>query len=327
MKQLVDSFGRVHEYLRISVTDRCNLRCIYCMPKEGIKWKERKEILTFEEIFRTSKLFVSMGIKKIRITGGEPMLRSNIESLIADLASLKGLETLAMTTNAFKLKEKALTLKMCGLNKLNISLDTLRKDRFKAITNRDNLDDVLAGINSALIAGFTPLKLNMVVMAKVNNDEIIDFIRFIKDKPINIRFIEFMPFKDNKWAVDRFVSYSKMRHIIQKHYELVPIKCQISEVAKDFCIEGFTGTVSFITSMTENFCLSCNRIRLTADGFLKTCLFHTPESSLRDAMRAGASDNELSDMIQNALTLKKKGHEPVEELVSIENQSMIQIGG
>ena len=197
MNNLIDSFGRIHTYLRISITDRCNLRCTYCMPYEGIKWKEKKEILTFEEITRIAKLLVTMGVEKIRITGGEPTVRKNIEELIQKLAVIPGLKTLAMTTNGIGFKEKAFTLKDKGLNSINISLDTLKKDRFLKISKRDKLNEVLEGINAALLAGYSSVKLNVVIMAGVNDDEIIDFVKFVKDKPINVRFIEFMPFKGN----------------------------------------------------------------------------------------------------------------------------------
>ena len=324
---LKDNFGRTHTYLRISVTDRCNLRCIYCMPSEGIEWKTHHDILTYEEIRRIAKLFVGVGIKKIRITGGEPIVRKNIEELVEKLAMIPGLETLGMTTNAVLLKDKAFTLKKCGLNSLNISLDTLKKERFLEITKRDNLQNVLESIEAAILAGFNPLKLNVVVMGGINDDEILDFVYFVKDKPINVRFIEFMPFKGNMWDTAHFVSYSDMKKTISDHFELIPIYNETPSVAKDFCIEGFTGTISFITSMTESFCSTCNRIRLTADGSLKTCLFHTPEVSLRDAIRNGATDSELEFIILNVIKLKKIGHAPPDVLQKIENQCMIQIGG
>lgn len=327
MENLVDSFGRVHKYLRISVTDRCNLRCVYCMPEAGIDWKERSEILTFEEIFRIAKLFVELGVNKVRITGGEPMIRKGIEDLVSRLSSLKELKTLAMTTNGIFLNQKAHALKLAGLNALNVSLDTLQKERFKLITRRDYLDDVLLGINSAIFAGFSPLKINVVVIHGMNDDEILDFVNFVKDKPINIRFIEFMPFKGNSWDYNKFVPYEKIKNLIQSCYELIPINTEVSAVGKDFCIEGFQGTISFITSMTENFCGSCNRVRLTADGIFKTCLFYPGEVSLRDAIRSGATDNVIKEMIMSTTVLKKRGHEPIDKLPQLENQSMIQIGG
>ena len=327
MKKLVDRFGRLHTYLRISVTDRCNLRCVYCMPTEGIKWKEKEEILTFEEIFRLARIFVSVGITKIRITGGEPTVRKDIEKLIAKLRELPGLETLAMTTNGITLKDHAVSLKNAGLSALNISLDTLKQDRYIEIAKRDHLNNVLIGIGAALALGFYPLKLNVVIIGGVNDDEIIDFVNFIKDKPINIRFIEFMPFKHNGWDYKKVFPYAKIKEKIQDHYELIPIKCEPSAVAKDYCIEGFRGSVSFITSMSDSFCGSCNRIRLTADGSIKSCLFSLPEVNLRNALRASKSDEIISSMIEYALSLKEEAHPSVDRLATIENQSMIQIGG
>ncbi|OGI08428.1 MAG: cyclic pyranopterin phosphate synthase MoaA [Candidatus Melainabacteria bacterium RIFCSPLOWO2_02_FULL_35_15] len=327
MNKLVDRFGRVHTYLRISVTDRCNLRCVYCMPMEGVKWKDREEILTFEEILKVAKIFVSMGISKIRITGGEPTIRKDIEKLIAKLAELPGLKTLAMTTNGITLKDHAASLKKAGLSALNISLDTLQQKRYMEIAKRDYLNNVLIGIGSALALGFHPLKLNVVVINGVNDDEILDFVNFIKDKPINIRFIEFMPFKHNSWDHKKVLSYSKIKEKIQDHYDLIPIKCEPNAVAKDYCIEGFMGSVSFITSMSDSFCSSCNRIRLTANGSIKSCLFKLPEVNLRNALRADKGDEVISNMIEYALSLKEEAHPSTDKLATIENQSMIQIGG
>lgn len=327
VKQLADKFGRIHTYLRIAVTDRCNLRCRYCMPSSGIEWKEHNEILTFEEITRLAKIFVELGIKKIRITGGEPLVRKNIEKLIEQLASLKRLETLAMTTNGVLLKDKAQILKEAGLSTLNISLDTLRQERFIQITNMDNLNNVLMGIGMALGVGFKQLKLNTVVMRGINDDEILDFVDFAKDKPINVRFIELMPFKGNNWDFSHFVPYLEIKKKIEEKFELIPIKNNQHDVAKDFCIEGFQGTVSFITSMTDSFCNSCNRVRLTANGSIKSCLFQKAEVNLRNAIQENISDTKIIDMIQHALTLKQEGHPNLEELVKLENQSMIEIGG
>ena len=224
MNLLIDKFSRVHSYLRISVTDRCNLRCSYCMPSCGIDWKEHSSVLTYEEITRLATLFVNLGIKKIRITGGEPIVRKNIEKLILNLSLIPGLETLAMTTNGVLLKSKAHLLKKSGLNALNISLDTLQRERFEQITLKDNFNDVIEGVYSALEAGFNPIKLNVVIMADINNDEIIDFVHFVKDKPINIRFIEYMPFKDNGWNYAKLFSFRDMQNMIQRHYNLIPIK-------------------------------------------------------------------------------------------------------
>ncbi len=327
MSKLFDRFGRKHTYLRISVTDRCNLRCTYCMPAGGIPWKEHSEILSYEEIRRITKLFIELGVTKIRLTGGEPTIRKNIEDLIGKLSGLQGVETLAMTTNGISLRDKAFVYKECGLNTINISLDTLKKERFIQITKRDYFEQIMEGISSSIDAGFSQLKLNVVVMKGVNDDEILDFIDFVKDKPINVRFIELMPFKENNWDLSYFVPYAQIKKTIEAQYKLLPIKREASNVAKDFCIRGLLGTVSFITSMSESFCSTCNRVRLTADGKLKTCLFDNTEIDLKKAIRNGATDCELTDMILYALYNKPLEHKPVEELVNEENRRMVEIGG
>lgn len=324
---LVDRFGRKHTYLRISLTDRCNMRCLYCMPPEGIEWKQRDEILTLEEIVRVARVFVDLGIEKIRLTGGEPTVRRNLPHLISELATLDGLQSLAMTTNGVYLKGNVGQYKSSGLTALNVSLDTLKPDRFDKITRRPYFHQVMEGVEEALAVGFVPLKLNVVVMAGVNDDEILDFVRFAQDKPINVRFIEFMPFKGNQWQGGGLVSYDTMKSCIEEHYSLIPICTEPSAVAKDFAIEGFQGTVSFITSMTESFCDTCSRMRLTAEGSVKSCLFFHPEISIRSALRSGASDDDLAQLIYSALALKPEGHPPLEELASAENRTMIEIGG
>ncbi len=327
MNRLIDSFGRKHNYLRISVTDRCNLRCFYCMPHEGIAWKKKDQLLTFEEIIRISRVFAQMGVDKIRLTGGEPMVRKNLEVLIEQLALIDGVKTLAMTTNATLLKPVAKHLKSIGLSALNISLDTFKKERFAAITRRDDFQNVMDGINEALDADFESLKLNMVVMSGVNDDEIMDFVDFVKDKKMNVRFIEYMPFKDNLWNLDKVVTFQEMHDLIQQKYKLYPLQNEPSAVAKDFGIEGHTGTVSFISSMSNSFCGTCNRLRLTSDGSIKSCLFYPAETSLRDALRKGITDQNLEELILQALAMKPEAHPPAEEIAAADNRAMIEIGG
>lgn len=327
MNKLVDRFGRRHSYLRVSVTDRCNLRCVYCMPMQGIKWRPKDELLTFEEIFRVVKVFAELGIDKVRITGGEPLVRVGIESLVKQLRSISAINTLAMTTNAVLLKDKAKALKESGLNSLNISLDSLRKERFKEITKRDDHDNVMAAIDEAISSGFAPLKLNVVVMSGINDDEILDFIEFTKERPINVRFIEYMPFKDNQWQAQRVISYREMKGLIEQNYKLMALYQEDSAVAKDFSVANHVGTVSFITSMTDSFCATCNRIRLTADGSIKSCLFYPAEVNIRDELRKGISDSILAKLIQDVVLLKPIGHPPMEELAAVENRAMIAIGG
>lgn len=327
MSRLIDRFGRHHTYLRISVTDRCNLRCVYCMPAEGIPLKKKQEILTFEEIHRLTRIFVSLGIEKVRITGGEPLVRKGVEQLIADLGTISGIKTLAMTTNAVLLHDKVSLLKRAGLKVINISLDSLRKDRFRELTLRDDFDNVMQSIQAALTEDFQTIKLNTVVMKDKNHDEIMDFVHFAKDKRLNVRFIEFMPFKDNQWLSENVVSFADMRAMIEREFELIPLSNQPGDVGKDFAIKGFSGTVSFITSMTDSFCSSCNRLRITADGSMKTCLFYAPEVNLRDVLRSGASDAEITQVILTAVTEKPEAHPPMDELALADNRAMVEIGG
>jgi len=324
--KLVDNFGRAHTYLRISVTDRCNLRCVYCMPHEGLEWKKRDELLSYEEITRLAVIFSTMGISKIRLTGGEPMVRKGLATLIKELALIPAVKTLAMTTNATLLAEHARQLKELGLNALNISLDTFSKDRFQAIARLDKFDQVLAGIHAAIDCRFDSIKINMVVMAGVNDDEVPAFADFAAKHKINVRFIEYMPFKDNQWTSEKVVTYKEMLATIEKRYELTRISGHPSDVAKDFAIAG-GGSVSFITSMSDSFCSTCNRLRLTADGQIKSCLFYPAEVNLRDAMRAGASDSEIESMILYCLDQKPEAHPPAEEIAAGENRAMIEIGG
>jgi len=324
--RLIDSFGRTHNYLRISVTDRCNLRCRYCMPAEGIQWKKKQEILSFEEIIKLAQIFVHMGIDKIRLTGGEPMVRKEIDLLIRELSKLTGVKFLAMTTNATLLAPFADKLKSAGLHGLNISLDTFRKDRFTEVTRRDEFQNVRDGIDAALQARFQTLKLNCVVMAGFNDDEIMDFADFAHNNAINVRFIEYMPFKDNSWSSNKVVTFADMRETIESKYTLTPMAAEPSAVAKDFAIHG-GGSISFISSMSDSFCGTCNRLRLTAEGAIKSCLFYPAEISLRESLRSGATDEEIEDLILQALSGKPEAHPPAEEIAAENNRAMIQIGG
>lgn len=324
--RLIDSFGRAHTYLRISVTDRCNLRCRYCMPADGLVWKKKDQLLSYEEIERLARIFVSMGIEKIRLTGGEPLVRKDLLTLVQKLAKIENLKTLAMTTNATLLAPQAKALRQAGLTHLNISLDSLRKERFEEITRLDSFDDVLSGIMAAIENGYQSLKINAVAIAGFNDDEILDFVAFAQKYKVNVRFIEFMPFKDNEWNIEKVVTYSEMKAQIEKHYNLSQIVQNPSDVSKDFAISG-GGSVSFITSMSESFCSTCNRLRMTGEGSIKSCLFYPAELSLRDAMRSGASDETLEDMILQSLAAKPEAHPPAEEIAAQDNRTMIEIGG
>ncbi len=329
MNALTDNFGRVHTYLRVSVTDRCNLRCRYCMPPQGVPLKSKDEILTLEEIARLIRLFSKLGVRKVRLTGGEPLVRSGIEELIRNVSQRTRIDEISMTTNGVLLAEKAQALKEAGLSRLNVSLDTLREERFGQIALRDFYSRVRRGIKSALSAGFVPLKLNVVVMGGVNDDEILDFVEFVADKPITVRFIEYMPFKSNGWTTAGLVPYPEMREKIEKKYRLIPIESENgnSGVSKDFAIPGFVGGVGFIASISEPFCGDCNRLRLTADGFLKPCLFSPAKVNLRDALRNGLDEEELAGIIRGTLSLKWEEHPPMEELSRLEYESMVEVGG
>jgi len=325
-EQLTDSFGREHTYLRIAVTDRCNLKCTYCVPLQGLIWKKSTELLSNEEILSLANIFATMGITKLRLTGGEPLVRKDLPELVQELSKIKQLHTIAMTTNGILLADHAKQLKASGLNALNISLDTFKKDRFAAITGSDQLKVVLNGIHSALSCQFESIKLNVVVMAGINDDEVLDFVDFAKANNVKVRFIEYMPFKDNHWSKDRVVTYKTLKTQIESVHRLFPVLAKAGEVAKEYNLEG-AGQIGFITSMSDSFCNTCNRIRLTAEGTIKTCLFHPAETNLRDAMRNGATDETLSKLIRVALASKPEAHPPAEEIVATENRAMIEIGG
>ena len=326
---LVDTFGRRHSYLRISVTDRCNLRCTYCMPAEGLLWKKKNELLSFAEIERLALIFTSMGVTKIRLTGGEPMVRPDLLQLVERLGQIENLETLAMTTNATLLAPHVQALRQSGMSHLNISLDTFKSERFSQITRQDEkvFFTVMDGIEAALAENFASLKINVVVMSNTNDDEILDFVAFAFKNRVNVRFIEYMPFKDNQWTNEKVVTYKDMLALISEHYELRKLDGDASAVGKDYAIAGGSGTVSFISSMSDSFCSTCNRLRLTADGQVKSCLFYPAETNLRDAMRQGASDRVLQGMILDSLRMKPEAHPPAEEIAANDNRAMIEIGG
>ncbi|KAH9613304.1 hypothetical protein KSS87_012387 [Heliosperma pusillum] len=325
---LIDSFGRLHTYLRISLTERCNLRCQYCMPADGVELTPGGDLLSQDEIVRLGNLFVSAGVNKIRLTGGEPTVRKDIEEICSRLSELEGLKSLAMTTNGITLARKLPKLKECGLTSLNISLDTLVPAKFEFMTRRKGHQKVMDSINAAVDLGYNPVKVNCVVMRGFNEEEMCDFVELTRDKPINIRFIEFMPFDGNVWNVKKLVPYSEMLDTVVKKFPgLKRLKDHPTETAKNFEIEEHSGTVSFITSMTEHFCAGCNRLRILADGNLKVCLFGASEVSLRDPMRSGADDSELREIVGRAVKRKKASHAGMFDIANTANRPMIHIGG
>ena len=334
MKILKDRFNRIHDYLRISLTDKCNLNCIYCNPFEHHSKKLNKNaILNFDELLRLINIFSGrLGIRKIRFTGGEPLVRKNILEFFKSVHLLKikyGFE-LGLTTNGTLLENNLQKLKQYGIDKLNISLDSLKPERFQYITGKNNLDAVVRSIYKAMDLGFNPLKINVVVMKNVNEDEITDFVEFVKDKNLNVRFIEFMPFGNNNWNTDGFISSEEIKNIIENKYQLKEITGPLNLVAKDYSLAGHSGKISFISSISDHFCKSCNRLRIDARGKMKLCLFSTGTNELNFKQLLNDSkfsDENIGEMISNSLYLKKETHPSVEDLVKFEENNMLNIGG
>ena len=297
---LLDTLKRPVKDLRISVTDRCNFRCTYCMPLDDYDWLDKSEVLTFEEITRLARLFIQLGVEKIRLTGGEPLARRDLEQLVKSLSDLDGLRDLCLTTNGSTLAEKAQALKAAGLRRLNVSLDSLKPDRFRRITKRGDLQKVLDGLFVAKEHGFSPIKLNAVIERGVNDDEIIDLVTFSLEHGFAIRFIEFMDVGNaNHWQSDTIVPKQEILDIINTRFPLREVgRKGGSAPSVDYqCVDG-SGDIGVIASVTEPFCASCTRARLTADGRLVTCLFANTGHNLKVLLRGGASDDRLLDVLQ-----------------------------
>uniref|UniRef100_A0A4W4ELD3 Molybdenum cofactor biosynthesis protein 1 n=1 Tax=Electrophorus electricus TaxID=8005 RepID=A0A4W4ELD3_ELEEL len=308
-ESLTDTFGRRHTYLRISLTEKCNLRCQYCMPEEGVTLSPRAQLLSTEEVLTLARLFVREGVRKIRLTGGEPLIRPDILHIIAEMRKLEGLKTIAVTTNGMNLARLLPGLQEAGVDLLNVSLDSLVPAKFEFIVRRKGFHKVMEGIEKAIEMGYNPVKVNCVVMRGLNEDELLDFVALTERKPLDMRFIEYMPFDGNKWNFKKMVSYAEMLDRIKQQWpSLEAVPADEADTAKAFRVPGFQGQLGFITSMSDNFCGSCNRLRITADGNLKVCLFGNSEVSLRDSLRSGASDQELLQIIGAALGRKKKQH-------------------
>lgn len=325
---LTDSFGRRHSYLRISLTEKCNLRCQYCMPEEGVKLTPRGQLLSTAEILTLARLFVREGVEKIRLTGGEPLIRPDVLEIITELKKLEGLKTVAVTTNGINLARLLPKLKEAGLDLINVSLDSLVPAKFEFIVRRKGFHRVMEGIDKAIQMGYDPVKVNCVVMRGLNEDELLDFVALTEKKPVEVRFIEYMPFDGNRWNFKKMVSYQEMLDSIRQRWpELERLQTEAADTSKVFKVPGFKGQVGFITSMSEHFCGSCNRLRITADGNLKVCLFGNSEVSLRDALRSGASEEELLQVIGAAVGRKKKQHAGMFNISQMKNRPMILIGG
>lgn len=307
---LRDSYGRTIGDLRISITDRCNFRCTYCIPVENVQWKRREEILSYEEIERLVRILAGFGVRKLRVTGGEPLLRPQIEVLLAKLAAVDGISDLALTTNGKMLRQFAPMLRAHGVNRLNISLDSLQPAKFQQMTKRNALGDVLDGIEAATEAGFAPVKINAVVIRGVNDDEIVDFARFARESGHTIRFIEFMPLDSgHTWSREQVVSGKEIHDTLAEAFSLVPLKPRsASETAARWGFADAPGEIGIIAPVTAPFCGNCNRIRITADGQIRTCLFSVVEHDIKGPMRAGASDRELVELIAGFVAMKEAGH-------------------
>ncbi|KAM6186349.1 molybdenum cofactor biosynthesis protein 1 [Rhynchocyon petersi] len=323
---LTDSFGRQHTYLRISLTEKCNLRCQYCMPEEGVPLTPKADLLTSQEVLALARLFVNEGVDKIRLTGGEPLIRPDVVDIVAQLHQLEGLRTIGITTNGINLARLLPQLQKAGLTAVNISLDTLVPAKFEFIVRRRGFHKVMEGIHKAIELGYNPVKVNCVVMRGLNEDELLDFVALTEQLPVDVRFIEYMPFDGNKWNFKKMVSYKEMLDTVQQRWpELEKLPEEESSTAKAFKIPSFQGQISFITSMSEHFCGTCNRLRITADGNLKVCLFGNSEVSLRDHLRTGASEEELLRIIGAAVGRKKRQHAGMFNISQMKNRPMILI--
>jgi GTP 3',8-cyclase len=307
---IVDRFGRVATDLRVSVTDRCNFRCTYCMPEEGLKWLPRADILRYEEIARLVGVFRTLGAQTVRLTGGEPTVRRDLPSLVAMLREVAPDVDLSMTTNGFLLDQLAAPLAEAGLDRINVSIDSLLRHRFAEMTRRDALDRVLAGLRAAEVAGLTPIKLNCVVLRGTNDEEVADFAAFARDSGYEVRFIEYMPLDaDHGWERAKVVPSREVLERIAARYPLVAEQSDDPSPASSYRFaDGAPGSIGVIASVTEPFCDSCDRMRLTADGQFRSCLFALDETNLRDPLRAGASEEELEGLIRAAMWEKWSGH-------------------
>ena len=325
MTGILDSFGRSINYLRISVTDRCNLRCIYCMPLEGVPQIPHSEILSYEEIRTVVQAAAELGINRLRLTGGEPLVRAELPKLIKMLSQIEGIQELSLTTNGTLLKKYALELKQAGLSRVNVSLDTLKADKFQHITRLGKLKDVLEGIEAAKEAGFEPVKINTVVMRGINDDEILDFARMTYEEGWHVRFIEFMPFK----GVAEFVPSIELRQHISSLGKLEPCASITGNgPAMYYRLAGAKGTIGFISPLTElSFCSRCNRMRLTPDGRLRPCLLGEAEIDLKMPLRNNASMEELKRLILKAIASKPERHHLEGGNIRPVNRKMSQIGG
>ena len=329
---LVDPFNRVIEDLRISITDRCNFRCTYCMPEEGMNWLPREQVMSFEEIEHLARIFVERyGVRSIRLTGGEPTVRAHLPVLVRKLSVLRndhGPVDLAMTTNGATMRLLAERLRDAGLRRINISLDTLQRDKFFQMTRRDELESVLDGIEASKAAGFDPVKINAVIERGVNDDEIVDLATFGRERDVEVRFIEFMPLDaEGHWMNDKVVGQDEIVETINAVYPIEQMPARGAAPADRFRYLDGAGTVGVIPTVTKPFCGDCDRVRLTAEGDFRTCLFATKEFDLLAALRGGETDDEIAARIEAAVATKWAGHQINQVNFIRPGKSMSQIGG
>jgi GTP 3',8-cyclase len=326
---LRDGHGRLIGDLRVSVTDRCNFRCQYCMPAEGLPWLERSELLTFEEIERLVRLLVPLGVRSVRLTGGEPLVRRELPKLISMLSAIDGLEDLSLTTNGYLLARMADELVAAGLERINVSLDSLSRDRFFQMTRRDSLPQVIGGLEALeRFPQLGPVKVNCVAMRGFTEDEVLPFAELARRKPYQVRFIEFMPLDaDHAWSEDRVLTGAEIREMIDRVHPLEPVEREPHATAKVWRFRDGHGEIGFVNPVSEPFCADCDRIRLTAEGKLRTCLFSLHETDLRAPLREGAGDEQLVEAIRDAVWRKELKHHVSEPGFRQPPRTMSQIGG
>jgi cyclic pyranopterin phosphate synthase len=326
---LIDAHGRLIEDVRLSVTDRCNFRCQYCMPAEGMPWLDRSEVLTFEEIARLVSMLVDLGVRDVRLTGGEPLVRRDLPILVSMLRRIEGLRDLSLTTNGFLLERDAAALVAAGVDRFNVSLDSLQRDRFYAMTRRDALPQVLRGLKA--LAAFPeahPIKVNAVALRGFTEEEMLPFARLAREQPYEVRFIEFMPLDgDRAWTPEQVLTGEEIRAAIHRRYPLEPLPRDPSATARVYRFADGRGRIGFINPVSEPFCGDCNRIRITAEGRLRTCLFSLRETDLRAPLREGADDDQLEQVVRDAVWRKELKHRVNEPGFVAPARTMSAIGG
>lgn len=329
-RQLIDSFGRVHNNLRISVTDRCNIRCFYCMPEDNVQFMSRSKLLSFEEIERVVRIGVSLGINKLRLTGGEPLVRKDLSVLVSKLAVIDGIKDIGLTTNGVLLADQAAELRAAGLKRLNISLDALDPEVFRKVTRRDGYDKVIAGIQAAREAGFAPIKINAVAIRNLTEDQLIPFAELARTTNTEVRFIEFMPLDaDGIWNKDKVLPASEIIEKLASHYGPLTRTNSAADrsPSSDYTFKDGIGKIGVIPSVTAPFCASCNRFRMTADGKLRNCLFSLEETDVRDLLRSNGTDEAIGDAMVQCVAVKKAGHQINSPDFVQPDRPMYSIGG